>query len=67
MKNIAGQWEFGQRHGRGVESYSNGEKYVGPWENNKKHGHFRYTTLNGFKEGIFEKGVNKEWLKTKSY
>ena len=48
-------------HGQGTTTFTNGDKYVGHYKNNKRHGHGTYTRSNGekytgdWKNGFFEK------------
>ena len=50
--------ELGQKHGRGVFQYDNGDCYDGDWINNRKDGHGRYQFANGdVYEGAFVNGL----------
>ena len=39
--------QYGQRHGKGVRSLFNGDRYVGEFRNNKRHGHGTMTYADG--------------------
>ena len=46
----------GHRHGKGVHSWSDGQRYVGEWRNEYLHGHGTYTYPDGrVKSGKWEK------------
>ena len=48
--------QYGQRHGKGVYSWSNGRRYVGEWSENMYHGHGTCTYADGRVEsGKWEK------------
>ncbi len=50
----------GEQHGKGVESCSDGRRYVGEFRNNSLHGHGTYTYPDGSVEsGKWENG----WFK----
>ena len=36
--NYTGDWDRGLRHGRGVNTFSNGDTYTGQWAGDKRHG-----------------------------
>ena len=36
--NYTGDWDRGQRHGRGVNIFSNGDTYTGQWAEDRRHG-----------------------------
>jgi hypothetical protein len=47
MRYFGTKNEKGERHGRGVLQYANGDLYDGEWNCNKKHGKGCYTYANG--------------------
>ncbi|CAH2066088.1 unnamed protein product, partial [Iphiclides podalirius] len=54
-----GEWAFGVRQGYGVmDDIGKGEKYLGNWSDNKKHGCGLIVTLDGiYYEGLFTQDV----------
>ena len=44
-----GEWKEGERDGKGVLTYSNGDRYVGYFKNGKRHGEGKYMTLENRK------------------
>eukprot|EP00092_Neocalanus_flemingeri_P049962 GFUD01057600.1.p2 GENE.GFUD01057600.1~~GFUD01057600.1.p2 ORF type:complete len:143 (+),score=36.79 GFUD01057600.1:24-431(+) len=42
-----GDWREGVRHGRGVNTFSNGDVYTGEWDNDERHGHGELTWISG--------------------
>ncbi|PRP83502.1 hypothetical protein PROFUN_04376 [Planoprotostelium fungivorum] len=52
-----GDWEKGRRHGFGVRSWANGNKYAGDWVNDVRHGDGVFIYPDGsFYSGKLEKG-----------
>lgn len=54
-----GEWVVGVKHGYGVmDDIGKGEKYLGNWSDNKKHGCGLIVTLDGiYYEGLFTQDV----------
>lgn len=50
-----GEWNAGNKHGYGVlDEITKGEKYLGMWQNNQRHGPGMVVTMNGvYYEGNF--------------
>ena len=46
-----GQWEAGDKHGKGKMTYASGELYEGQWKADNKHGQGKYTYADG---GVYE-------------
>lgn len=50
--------EKGEKHGKGIMHYSNGDVYIGEWKNNKKDGIGVYSYASGDKyEGEYRYGI----------
>ena len=48
-KYIGDRNEDGQRHGNGICTYNNGDKYIGEWREDYRHGNGMYILANGEK------------------
>ncbi|RTZ82742.1 MAG: membrane-binding protein, partial [SAR324 cluster bacterium] len=42
-----GEWRRGKKHGEGVYSFSDGDRYKGNWRDGRKHGQGTYTFSDG--------------------
>ena len=59
-----GQWLGGNKHGHGVFTYTNGDQYLGQWEQDVQHGEGTMIDAASGKEmsGIFSQGQPTQWF-----
>ena len=64
--SYVGNFVQDKKEGYGIYRWPNGRVYEGEWKDGKQHGHGTYTNLkNERKNGIWEAGKVKKWLKSK--